>query len=76
MVKAFFTVIVLGIRAQLTCKHKAPGLPPYLPEELLQDPGGVVEPLPLTRRGDDLQLLAGRELLLELLVHLGSKLKI
>ena len=59
-----------------TCKPKAPGIPPDLPEELLQDPGGVVEPLPLPRRGDDLQLLARRELLLELLVHLGSKLKI
>ena len=50
-------------------------LPDNLREELLQDPGGVVEPLPLARRRHDLKLLPRRELLLELVVHLGGQLQ-
>ena len=50
-------------------------LPDDLCEELLKYPCSVVEPLPLARRGDDLQLLPRRELLLELVVHLRGQLQ-
>ena len=42
--------------------------------ELLYHPGGSVESFPLPGRADDLQLLPGGELLLELLVHLLGQL--
>ena len=42
--------------------------------ELLDHPGCRVQPLPLPRRADDLQLFPRRELLLELLIHLLSQL--
>ena len=46
------------------------------PVELLYAACGGVELLPLPRGGDDLQLLARRKLLLELLVHLNKKLSL
>ncbi len=46
-----------------------------LPKEPLDDPGRVVQFLPLPGRGDDFKLLSRRELLLEFLIHLGSKLE-
>ena len=42
--------------------------------ELLYHPGGSVQSFPLPGRADDLQLLPGGELLLELLVHLLGQL--
>ena len=42
--------------------------------ELLYHPRGGVESFPLPGRADDLQLLPGGELLLELLVHLLGQL--